>query len=305
MFTVISILWGGMAAGYVLRRRPVRHIGRVVACAIWILLFLMGAETGGNPALMQSLGRLGLEAAALTVSTATGCLGLSWALWKATGGKRMQDKEGGAPRHLRQQITDSATILAFFLAGILAGQAGLFPDRMADTGFYALCALMACVGFGIGQTRGLFGNLKQIDRRWITLPLVTVAGTWAGAAAVAALMPRHSLTDWLAASSGFGYYSLSGILITELRHAELGNLALMYNLLRELVALLFAPFIARAFGPLAPVSQGGAASGDTVLPAVTACCGKEMAALAVFHGVAVDLSVPFLVTFFCTQTITV
>jgi uncharacterized membrane protein YbjE (DUF340 family) len=39
---------------------------------------------------------------------------------------------------------------------------------------------------------------------------------------------------------------------------------------------------------------------DSTLPVITAACGKEMAFVSIFHGVLVDFSVPFLVTFFAS-----
>ena len=120
-----------------------------------------------------------------------------------------------------------------------------------------------------------------------------------GAAAVAFFLPRYGVGDWLAVSSGFGYYSLSGILITELRGSALGTLALLYNIFRELRVILCAPLLCRLFGPLAPICQGGATSGDTTLPVIAAACGRQFVPLSIYHGICVDFTVPFLVPFFC------
>ena len=64
--------------------------------------------------------------------------------------------------------------------------------------------------------------------------------------------------------------------------------------------LLGAPLLARYFGRLAPISAGGATTADTTLPVITKFCGKEFVVVSIVHGVMVDLSVPFLVTFFCS-----
>ena len=79
MFTVILILWGSAAIGYVLRRHPFRAVGRLTTWSVWLLLFLMGCEVGANPDLISQLGTLGLEALILTVASFAGCMGLSWA----------------------------------------------------------------------------------------------------------------------------------------------------------------------------------------------------------------------------------
>jgi len=85
-----------------------------------------------------------------------------------------------------------------------------------------------------------------------------------------------------------------------MRGAELGTIALMYNIFRELAALIGAPLLYRMFGPLAPISQGGATTGDTTLPIIAGCCGNRFVPLSIFHGFALDFTVPFLVPFFCS-----
>ena len=104
----------------------------------------------------------------------------------------------------------------------------------------------------------------------------------------------------LPVGAGFGYYSLSSIFISELRSVELGTVALLCNVLRELFTLLAAPWVAGRFGPLAAISSGGATTFDTTLPILTRVAGPQYAVVAIFHGCVTDFSVPFLVTFFCS-----
>ncbi len=196
----------------------------------------------------------------------------------------------------------SLIIVAFFIAGTIAGYAGwLSIDNLGvDVSFIALSLLMLCVGIGVGNDIGALKGLRTLNPRLLLLPVVTIAGTLLGCCLIALLLPWRQLTDVLAIGSGFGYYSLSSIFITEYRGAELGTVALLANISREIITLLGAPLLARFYGPLAPISSGGATSMDTTLPIITNVSGKEFVILSIYHGFVVDFSVPFLVTLFCS-----
>lgn len=84
------------------------------------------------------------------------------------------------------------------------------------------------------------------------------------------------------------------------RGAELGTIALLANIIREMITLLLAPLIAKRFGPLAPISSGGATTMDTTLPIITQSVGQRYVALSIYHGFVTDFTVPFLVTMWCT-----
>ena len=194
----------------------------------------------------------------------------------------------------------SLIIVAFFAAGILCGRADVLPQWVSSStvSMTALCALLLCVGMGIGSNPDMKSEFRSLNPRVALLPLATILGAWAGAA-IAFLVLQRTITDCLAISSGFAYYSLSSIFLTEYRGIELGTIALVANLVREAITLLGTPLLARLFGPLAPISAGGATTMDTTLPIITHTCGQRFTILAIFHGFIVDFSVPFLVTFWC------
>lgn len=196
----------------------------------------------------------------------------------------------------------SLIIVGFFILGIAAGLSGMVPESIidGDLTFYALCALLLCVGIGIGSDRNIVTKFKSLDVRMALLPLGTVLGTFAGSLAVSFILSGRSPLDCLAVGSGFGYYSLSSIFITEYKGAELGTIALLANIIREMVTLLLSPVLAKAFGPLAPISSGGVTSMDTTLPIIMASSGEQYSAVSIFHGFILDFSIPFLVTFWCT-----
>lgn len=187
------------------------------------------------------------------------------------------------------------------MLGCLCGAFGWIPTfpMETDISFYALATLMLCVGFSIGNNPETIRKFRTINPRFALLPLATIVGTLGGAIIASLLLPQIKLTDTLAIGSGFAYYSLSSIFITEYRGAELGTIALLSNVFREIFTLLLAPLLARYFGKLAPISAGGATTMDTTFPIILSSSGKEYAVVSIYHGFVVDFSVPFLVTFFC------
>lgn len=196
----------------------------------------------------------------------------------------------------------SLIIIAFFIVGGIVGVLHIIPIDIAkyDVSLYALYALMFCVGFSIGNDPQTIQRFRAINPRLAFLPIMTIIGTLAGTAAVSLVLSERSATDCMAVGAGFGYYSLSSIFITEYKGAELGTIALLSNILREMMTLLFAPLMVRWFGNLAPISAGGATSMDTTLPIITRYTGNDYAVVSIFHGFLVDFTVPFLVTFFCS-----
>ncbi len=199
-------------------------------------------------------------------------------------------------------MKSSIVIVSFFVLGLLFGYLEIIPLSVIDNdlSFYALCGLMFCVGLSLGNDSSTFQRFKMLNPRLYLLHFVTIVGTLVGCAAISLLLPSRSLFDVMAVGSGLGYYSLSSIFITEYKGAELGTVALLSNIIREITTLLFAPLLVKYFGRLAPISVGGATTMDTTLPIILRFSGKEFAVVAIFHGFVLDLSEPILVSFFCS-----
>ena len=112
----------------------------------------------------------------------------------------------------------SLIIVSFFVLGTLCGVFHLIPiDIVVDSkvSFYALCALMFSVGISVGNDPQTLKNFRSLNPRLKFFPVMTILGTLAGCAVISLFLPHRSLSDCLAVGSGFGYYSLSSIIITE------------------------------------------------------------------------------------------
>lgn len=316
----------GIIAGLLLRRWKFPWLDRAMICIIWLLLFELGVEVGGDDMVLRALPTLGLSALEIAAVAMLGsCLAaFGLARWvKSRGKSRANAGEAGAASdggiaaavsavgvasdagaddgQKEHPLKGSLIILAFFIAGCLVGYFKLL-DNMAilkDVSFYTLAVLIVMVGLSIGHNKDVLNSLKSQDWRLLLLPLFTILGTLAACTLLSFAMP-YSLTECLAIGSGQAYYSLSSIMITQSKGIELGTIALLSNIFRELLTLLSAPLLVRVFGRLAPIAAGGATTADTTLPIIRQVCGSDMAILSVYHGFLVDFSVPFLVTLFCS-----
>ena len=285
MLAIFAVIIGGIVTGRLLVGWRLAFVQRLITFIIWALLFLLGVEVGSDPAVVGSLATLGAAAFAIFALSVAGSVFAAWLLWRRIRGRAVSADEGGdadeAPVSAWTALKGSLVIVAFFVAGCVAGLFAPFDMTGSRMSAYVLYALMFCVGVTLGNDRTLAERVRRLDPRLALLPVATAVGT-------------------LAVGAGFGYYSLSSIFIADLRGPELATIALLCNVMREIFTLLAAPLVARWCGPLAAVSIGGATTFDTTLPVITQAAGRPYAVVSIFHGCALDFSVPFLVTFFCT-----
>lgn len=195
----------------------------------------------------------------------------------------------------------SLIVVGFFVLGVCLGRLDLAPALLMDSrvSFAALCCLLFCVGMSIGSNDNIVSEFRSLNPRLALLPVATILGSFAGSLVAWLFLQYRGVTDCMAVGSGFAYYSISSIFITQYRGAELGTVALLANIYREILTLLIAPLLAKVFGPLAPISSGGATTMDTTLPIISQTCGQQYVVVSLFHGFVVDFSVPFLVTMWC------
>lgn len=330
MFIVILFIFLGILSGVLSRKLSTgarishtdvaaRWQGRIVTWLIWVLLFLLGIEVGSNEMIVRSLPTLGVEALLLSSAATLSCCVLAWILWRVLKNNTVQenaknetsaDKEGNPAEKEGLQgsslirglkvMKGSLIVVGFFVIGLLGGIEKMVPLWLldGDVSFVALCGLLLFVGLGIGLNPEMKKEVRSLSTRMALLPVVTIIGSWLGALLIWTVLHR-TLSDCMAINSGFAYYSLSSIFITEYRGAELGTIALLANIIREMLTLLGAPLMARWFGPLAPISAGGATTMDTTLPILSQTLGQRYIALSIYHGFVVDFTVPFLVSWWC------
>ena len=195
-------------------------------------------------------------------------------------------------------MKSSFIILCCFITGILLAYYRYVPDIFLtyDYSNYILPVMMFFVGIGIGgDIKSLYVPIKKYKLKIILIPLATIFGS---IIITALISPLFDITtkETIAIGSGFGYYSLSAIFLNKLAGYEIGMMALISNMTREITALLFIPILARYCGKLAPISAAGATSIDTTLPIIAKSCGEQFIVISIFHGILVDISDPIIIS---------
>ncbi len=197
-------------------------------------------------------------------------------------------------------MKQSLIYLSVFALGVLLAIPGFMPLYFIenDISKWILYLLLFFVGIQIGSSKNILKVARSVGFKIMLVPIATTIGTFVGAIAISFLLKERSITDCLSVGAGFAYYSLSSILITEYRGAELGTIALLANIMREFFVLLLAPWMVKYFGKLAPICGGGATTMDTTLPIISKYSGPDFVIVALFHGIIIDFSVPIWVGFF-------
>ena len=201
----------------------------------------------------------------------------------------------------------SLITLAFFITGCIAGVCLSVDFDIHSASVYVLYGLMFLIGLNIGGNMDLKSFAAQLNFKILLVPIATISGTVLFAALGGFILSRWSAFDCMAVGSGLCYYSVSSMLIAQIKSpsigvqlaTELGTIALLANIIREMTALIAAPLFRKYFGMLAPISAAGISSGDVALSAVAKYSGKEAIPIAIIHGILVNISVPFFVSLFC------
>jgi len=304
----------------------------VTMAGLVVLLCAMGASIGADEHLLRNLGEMGLQAGALAGSATLCSVVAGWG-WERVVGKsqisKSQISKSANRESANQRISESASqrisqssianrksaignrqsaiggavwLTALIVGAVLAGLAvGAF--KLLPGGFVAwlepltsaaLGVLLLGIGIEIGYNRRAWSELRRLGLRVLGLPLAVAVGSIAGALGVGWGLGLP-LNEASAIGAGFGWYSLSGVLLAQLAGASVGALAFLANVLRELLAVLTMPFLARYLGRAAAVAAGGATSMDSTLPVVVRAAGSEAALLAFTSGAVLTALVPVLV----------
>ncbi len=296
----------------------------VTDVSLLFLLFVMGARIGGDAEVVGQAAQIGRTALVFALISVT-CSVLVVAVLERTllsgyrqesvhamsargdgtdavradrcgaGERGVGTRSGAAPYSLTLRLMGAV------LCGLVSGYLLVTADHLAllsrVTG-WVLGMLLFGVGLELGESGRITGQIRALGWQVLLLPAGIALGSIAGAVCVArfaGLMPSHEAA---ALASGFGWYSLSAVIIADVHSATLGAMAFLANVLRELVAIMVIPLVASRVGALSSIAPGGATTMDVTLAVVGRAAGSSYVPLAFISGFVLTMLVPFLVRFF-------
>lgn len=167
-----------------------------------------------------------------------------------------------------------------------------FSFELQLSTWHLLLVFMVLIGLDLAQF--------PLDRSWFNLkivlvPLSCVIGSILGIVVYGYFQTKLSFHDLLILSQGYGFYSMSSILVSELRHPELGSIALINDLFREIFAILLMYSLGWRY-PRSAISSAGATAMDVTLPMVKQACGNHYIPAAMVSGFVLSLLAPIAIS---------
>ncbi|SON48293.1 lysine exporter LysO family protein [Vibrio tapetis] len=208
----------------------------------------------------------------------------------------VKTEQTGKPLPLSAMAMESIKLIVVVGGGLIIGL--LLPLDLSNVDQWSEWILLALLFFIGIQLRNSGLTLRQIllNKHGMVIALVIIITSWIGGV-LAALLLGLPITQGLAMASGFGWYSLSGILISDAYGPVLGGASFLLELGRELIALAAIPLIIRQF-PCTAIGYAGATAMDFTLPIIQSSGGVKCVPIAIVSGFILSILVPVFMLFF-------
>ena len=227
----------------------------------------------------------------LSLVTSVGAFLCCYILFKSIGHQPAHGKVSTALL-LKSLLNISYAFIALVLGYGLAELVHYFNLNLSISTWNLLLIFMLFIGLDLAYS--------PLDRSWLNwkimlVPLGCIIGSLAGALLSSFIIKDINLKDLIMLSQGYGFYSMSGIVVTELKNAELGSIALMNDLFREIIAILLMYSIGWRY-PRSAISAAAATAMDVTLPMVKQACGNNFIPHAMVSGFILSILAPIAIS---------
>ncbi|WP_374664072.1 lysine exporter LysO family protein [Acinetobacter sp.] len=281
--------------GFILARRlpqKLEQFGfKILPYFTYILLIAIAIEFSQTLHSISSPAQILTTAVSIAFATSFGAFICCYALFKAIGYQPMQGKVS-AELLLGSLLNISYAFFALALGYGLAELLNHFNLALHISTWNLLLVFMFLIGLDLAYS--------PLDRSWLNwkillVPLACVIGSILGAVAVSFAVSSIQLKDLIMLSQGYGFYSMTGIVVTELKNAHLGSIALINDLFREIFSILCMYLIGWRY-PRSAISAAGATAMDVTLPMVKQACGNDFIPHAMVSGFVLSVLAPIAVS---------
>ena len=288
-------LWG---------ERVSRRLGKLQLASLLALIVALGIRLGADEEVMGSLGQIGLSSLTITLFSMAGSLIAVTLLRRyvlrldrfGRGGEAAAEASSGSDTEEQPRSGLTKWIVIAVVAGmgigyfLFSGRSTAWCGTIIDVGLYILLFL---VGTDMGQQGNVLQDIRAAGFKVLLVPGTVMIGTLLFSFAASFLLPLK-IRETVAASAGFGWYSLAPTLLAPYS-LSLSAIAFLSNVLREIFSIIAIPFVAGSVGYLECVALPGAAAMDTVLPVIVGATHERITVYAFISGLILSLLVPVLV----------
>lgn len=276
-------------------RRLMTVIHYTVEGLVYFILALLGLGLGQMDGLLDQLTAMAGQVLGLVFVLLLANVAGLWLFHRWQPMTLPPSESDVRPGYRRLFLAGLKPLLAV-LAGALLGYFLFAKLPMVDdvaTG--ALMLLLFLIGLQL-RNAGLSLRKLLMNRQGLGIALVLV---------LSSLLAGLMLIPWLdvpwyqalALASGFGWYSLSGIVIGDALGPAWGGVAFLNDVIREIIALALIPLVISA-RPAVAIGYGGATAMDFTLPVIRSSGGLACVPVAIASGFLLSFLSPVLMGVF-------
>lgn len=297
MYSGLLIILVPLIVGYfipVKSRRVLHTVDQLLSWMVYVILFVMGVSLAFLDNLSSNLLMIFKYASVFFVCIFAINL-LALRLLERRKPWKSQHRQEALPSRVKMAM-DSLRLCGVVVGGFLLGLSQwhwlTYASQASEA---ALIFLLAVVGIQLGNSSLTLRQVILNRRGLMVAAVVCIASLGGGliAALILGLPPKTGL----AIASGYGWYSLSGIVLTDAFGPIIGSAAFFNDLARELCAIMLIPTLVRSSRSSA-LGLCGATSMDFTLPVLQRSGGIDMVPPAVVHGFLLSLIAPILMALF-------
>ncbi len=281
--------------GFVLARRIPQSIEKIAFKILpyftYILLIAIAIEFAQTLHSIAQPGQILMNAVGIAFATSVGAFVCCYILFKMIGYQPTQGRVS-ADLLIGSLLNISYAFIALAIGYGLSELFVFINLQIHVSSWYLLLLFMLLIGLDLAYS--------PLDRSWLNwkillVPVGCIIGSVLGAIVCSLVINNISLKDLIMLSQGYGFYSMTGIVVTELKNAHLGSIALMNDLFREIFAILFMYMIGWRY-PRSAISSAGATAMDVTLPMVKQACGNDFIPHAMVSGFVLSILAPIAVS---------